>query len=126
MIQRNPFNTYRIVLAGLLFIFLAVTVQAAEKNSRAEGRAVMTEAELQAQVMAFADRFTSIISAGLQEYKAQAPSPESYKPVFTLVAYSMSSAFTIAAESKPVGALLDMIAMVMQIHKIVIIQAHVT
>lgn len=72
----------------------------------------MNEAELQAQVMAFVDRFTSQVTAAVGIYKDKEPSPENYKHVLSLGAYSMSSAFTIAAESNPSDALLYMITMI--------------
>jgi hypothetical protein len=62
--------------------------------------------------MAFADRYTSIAGSGMTAYRKQKPPPDDYRRVLTLVSYSLSSAFTIAAEPSPVGALLDMIAMV--------------
>jgi len=113
MFKQIRFKILSIILAGLLIIFFTGAAQAAKKkNDREDSPALMTQVELQAQVMAFADRFTSIISAAVGAYQVQAPSPENYKFVLSLTAYSMSSAFTIAAESNPVGALLDMVAMI--------------
>ncbi len=95
----------------LIFIFTEIA-PAAPKTSDPEDGATTTEAELQSQVMAFADRYVAIINAGVNAYLAQAPPPENYRSVFNVAVYSMSSAFTIAAESNPAGSLLDMIAMV--------------
>ena len=108
------FRIITIVLAGLLVISLTGgPVQAAEKKNDSKGApALMTQAELQAQVMAFADRYTSIMVAAFQAYAAQAPAPENYKRLLSVCTYSLSSAVTIAAEPNPVGALLDMVAMV--------------
>ncbi|MCK4793803.1 MAG: hypothetical protein KAV87_59290 [Desulfobacteraceae bacterium] len=113
MFKQIRFRMIAIFLAGLLIIFFTGAAHAAKiKTGREDSPAVMTEAELQSQVMAFADRFVSIITAAFNAYEAQEPPPEDYKSVFSIVAYSMSSAFTIAAESNPAGALLDMISMV--------------
>jgi len=102
-----------IVLAGLLIIFFTGAAQAAPKKNTSKDKAIkISEAELQSQVMAFADRYVSIINAAITEYQAQAPPMEDYKSVNTIGVYSMASAFTIAAESNPVGALLDMVTMV--------------
>lgn len=95
----------------LIFILTGIAPAATKKNYPEDG-ATMTEAELQSQVMAFADRYVSIISAGVNAYQAQDPPPENYRSVLSVAVYSMSSAFTIAAESNPAGSLLDMIAMV--------------
>jgi len=113
MVKQLRYKIIGIMLAGLLIIFFAGTARAAKKNTGGEGKPpVMTQAELQAQVMAFADRFVSIIAAAVGTYRAQDPPPENYKFVLNLGTYSMSSAFTIAAESNPVGGLLDMVAMI--------------
>ncbi len=94
-----------------LFTFTGV-VPAAPKKSVSEDSATINEAELQSQVMAFADRFIPLIVSGITPYRGQAPPPEEYKRVYSLTTYSFSSAFTIAAQPSPVGALLDMVAMV--------------
>ncbi len=100
--------------AILLLIILssASTSAAADKKTSKADSTAMTEAELQAQVMAFADRFTSIVTSGITAYNEQNPPPDDYRLVLSLASYSLSSAFTIAAEPSPVGALLDMITMV--------------
>jgi hypothetical protein len=85
---------------------------AAKKKSVPENGTTMSEAELQSQVMAFADRFIPLILSGITPYQRQAPPPEEYKRVYSLTVYSFSSAFTIAAQASPVGGLLDMVAMV--------------
>lgn len=97
----------------LLAIYLSGSFAAAAgKNAPKAGSTTMNEAELQAQVMAFADRFVAIVTSGVAAYNKQEPPPEDYRSVLSLASYSLSSAFTIAAEPSPVGALLDMITMV--------------
>jgi hypothetical protein len=113
MFKQRQYKIIGIILAGLLVIFFIGIAQAAKKKTdRGDKPAQMTEAELQSQVMAFADRFVAIIPPGIGAYQEQAPPPENYKFVFSMAVYSMASAFTIAAESNPVGALLDMVAMI--------------
>ena len=90
----------------------ATNFRGEKKPEKKEETHVMTQAELQAQVMAFADRFVAIIPPGIGAYQEQAPPPKNYKSVFNMAVYSMASAFTIAAGSNPVGALLDMVAMI--------------
>lgn len=62
--------------------------------------------------MAFADRYLSIITSAFSVYEAQEPSAENHKDILGVSTYSLSAALTIAAEANPVGALLDMVAMV--------------
>ena len=84
MFKQIRFKMMPIILAGLLVIFFIGTAQAAKKKTdRGDKPAQMTEAELQAQVMAFADRFVAIIPPGIGAYQEQAPPPENYKSVFS-------------------------------------------
>jgi hypothetical protein len=113
MFKQRQTLIIRTILAGLLIIFLVGVAQAAKKKKGREDRpTVMTEAELQAQVMAFADRFVAITATAVGIYREQAPSPEDYKGVLNISAYAMAAAYVVAAESNPVGALLDMITMI--------------
>jgi hypothetical protein len=113
MDRPNAFRVIRIVVTGLLLMSCGSFVWAAEKkNATKDAAAVMTQAELQSQVMAYADRYFSIISSAYSAFEAQAPPTENHKKILGICTYSISSAFTIAAESNPVGALLDMVAMV--------------
>ena len=110
MVRRNAPGIIGIALIGLWLISYGSPVQAAKENK--DGSAVMTQAELQSQVMAFADRYFSIMTSAYSAFEAQAPPTENHKHILSICTYSISSAFTIAAQSNPVGALLDMVAMV--------------
>ncbi len=77
-----------------------------------DSRAVMTEAELQSQVMSFADRFASYILQSYEDFDALAPPLELRRVILRNAVFSASSAFTIAAETDPDAALLDMVVMV--------------
>ncbi len=58
MVRRKSFSGIRIVLIVLLLMSYGNAVQAVEENKDPEGAlTVMTQAELQSQVMAFADRY---------------------------------------------------------------------
>jgi hypothetical protein len=83
-----------------------------EKDKKKKEAYVMTEAELQSQVMSFADRFASIIVAAFNVYDAQSPPPEHRRIVRGSTVYAMAAAVTIAAEADPDVALLDMVTMV--------------
>ncbi len=86
--------------------------QKKEKNKKMEGAYVMTEAELQSQVMSYADRFGSMMVAAFNVYDAQSPPPEQRRTVRRSTVYAMSSALTTAVEADPEVALLDMVTMV--------------
>ena len=77
-----------------------------KETKKAEPR--ITEAELQSQVMGFADRFAVIMSQSFEDFKMNAPSPEAQLIAHDDLTYSMSSVFTIAAGPNPEVALLDM------------------
>jgi len=63
MVRRNAPGIIGIALIGLWLISYGSPVQAAKENK--DGSAVMTQAELQSQVMSFADRYFSIITSAI-------------------------------------------------------------
>jgi len=70
MARRMAFNFIGVALAGFWLVAWAGTGHAAEKKKAPQdGRAVMSEAEIQSQVMAFADRFLSIVVAAYSAYR---------------------------------------------------------
>jgi hypothetical protein len=74
--------SWRILLSILLVMvtILSITDEAgSQKKSKKnkEESYVMTEAELQAHIMGFADRFAAYISQGFESYDEQAPPLES-------------------------------------------------
>ena len=77
-----------------------------------DSRAIMTEAELQSQVMSYADRFASYILQSYEDFDVLAPPLEQRRVILRNAVFSVSSAYTIAAETDPDVALLDMVVMV--------------
>ena len=65
-------------LAALLSLFLCISSSfpalGAEKKS--DQAAAINEAELQSQVMAFADRYSAVLSSATREYLARSPRSE--------------------------------------------------
>lgn len=111
------YRSVRILFSILLVmtIILSLTDDACSKEKskqKKEESYVMTEAELQAHVMGFADRFAAYISQGFETYDEQEPPLESRRIVLGDTVYSMYAAFTIAADTDPDAALLDMVVMV--------------
>ena len=109
---------YRIVLLFHLIVVLSfvaaelAVAQSSGKQGNKDAAIVIDEAELQGQVMAFADRYWSILNSAAIQYFERSPSPENLRIVRGLVVYSAADAFTIAAGPKPVVAFLDMVVMV--------------
>ncbi|MGD9307974.1 MAG: hypothetical protein PVG51_02480 [Desulfosarcina sp.] len=104
-----------VLMALQLCIILSLTTfvaYAADENGATDADKGMTEAVLQGHVMAFADRYWSIMNSAGIEYIENKPSPEKRRIIKALLVYSAADAFTIAAGPKPVAAFLDMVVMV--------------
>ncbi len=70
----------------------------------------MTEVELQSELMSYADRFVSIITQALEDFETLNPKPQARQVILSDLVYSLSSVYTIAAESNPQVGLLDLVA----------------
>ena len=81
---------------------------AARKGAKQSSSPVMSELELQSNLMSFADRSASVLIAALEEFDAQGPTPEARKFVMSDISYTLSATYTIAAEPNPQTALLDL------------------
>ncbi len=101
------FDWFVYLLAGVVFITMGTAVRAAQKDKKQEY--VMTEIELQSELMSYADRFASILAQSLEDFDALNPSVESRRFALDDIVHAMSSAFTTAAEPNPQAALLDMV-----------------
>lgn len=112
--DRGKFSrNIRIVLIGLWLVAWGSAALAAEKKSSSkDAQTVMTQAELQVEVMAYADRHFSIVTSAYTAFENQVPVKEDHKRILGVCTYSISSAFTIAAQANPAGALMDMLVMV--------------
>ena len=94
-------------LVGAVFPMMVSAGWAAQKDKKPEY--VMTEIELQSELMSYADRFASILAQSFEDFDALGPSPESRRFVLDDMVHAISSAFTTAAEPNPQTALLDMV-----------------
>ncbi len=114
--------TMVVLIIGLLFMVETAYCKDVIRSKRVSGETkkkegqeksfVMTEIELQLQLMSFADRFAAILADAVDDFEALAPSLELRYPVLGDAAYAMAAAFTIAAAPDPDLAVLDMTAMV--------------
>ncbi|MFC1882053.1 hypothetical protein ACFL2S_11225 [Thermodesulfobacteriota bacterium] len=94
----------------ILIVLATVTIgMAAKKGEDKKKTYVMTEIELQSELMSFADRFASILAQSFEDFDALNPSPESRRFVLDDMVHAISSSFTTAAEPNPETALLDMV-----------------
>jgi hypothetical protein len=92
-----------------MFFLIAQTFSfAAKKNKKKDY--VMTEVELQSELMSYADRFVSIITQALEDFETLKPKPQARQVILHDLVYSISSVYTIAAEPNPQVGLLDMVA----------------
>ena len=96
------------ILLTLMFFLIAQTPGRAAKKDQQKGF-VMTEVELQSELMSYADRFASIITQALEDYETLNPGPEARQVILSDLVYSLSSVYTIAAEPNPQVGLLDMV-----------------
>jgi hypothetical protein len=91
-----------------MFFLTAQTFSLAAKKDKQKDY-VMTEVELQSELMSYADRFASILAQSFEDFDAQGPSTESRRFVLDDMVHAISSVFTTAAEPNPEAALLDMV-----------------
>jgi len=102
----------RILTVLFLTVIFFLTTQtsdvAAQKGKKK--KYVMTEVELQSELMSYADRFVSIISQAYEDFDALKPKPDARQVILGDLVYSLSSVYSIAAEPNPQVGLLDMVA----------------
>jgi hypothetical protein len=104
--------SHRILAALSLTTIFFLTTQsfslAAKKDKKKTY--VMTEVELQSELMSYADRFASIITQAMEDFETSNPMPQARQVILSDLVYSISSAYTIAAQPNPQVGLLDMVA----------------
>ncbi len=107
MTTSNTRNRIFIAIISVLVILLTVPAFsfAAKKKDY-----VMTEVELQSELMSYADRFASIMTQALEDFETLNPKPQARQVILSDLVYSLSSVYTIAAEPNPQVGLLDMVA----------------
>ncbi len=105
--------TLAIVSAMLLVLSIShATAKKKSKKAKQEDAFVMSEAELQSQVMSYADRLAMILSSAFYAYEQQSPPSTQHRVIAIDTVYTIAAAYTIAAETDPDGGLLDMVSMV--------------
>ena len=72
---------------------------------------VVTEAELQLELMSYADRYAAVVVQAFEDVERMGPPPETRRVLLGDAVFSAAAAFTIAADPDPQLALLDMVVM---------------
>ena len=72
---------------------------------------VVTEAELQLELMSYADRYAAVVVQAFEDVERMGPPPETRRALLGDAVFSAAAAFTIAADPDPQLALLDMVVM---------------
>jgi len=106
---RSPNRMLTAFFLSLMFLFIAQTFSFAAKKTKKKGY-VMTEVELQSELMSYADRFASIMSQAFEDFDALKPRFQTRNFILNDLTYSQSAVSTIAAEPNPQVGLLNMIA----------------
>ena len=104
-------TSYRILTVFFLTLMLFLIVQTFSFAAKDKKKGfVMTEVELQSELMSYADRFASIITQSLEDFETLTPTPQARQVILSDLVYSISSVYTIAAQPNPQVGLLDMVA----------------
>jgi hypothetical protein len=110
MIFNHPSHRVLIVFfLTLIYFLIAQTLSYAAKKEKQKDY-VMTEVELQSELMSYADRFASIITQASEDFETLNPEPRARQVILSDLVYSLSAVYTIAAEPNPQVGLLDMVA----------------
>ena len=110
MQRKRTDRTLSLVLALGATILMVTGVGHASKKQKTE-EYVVTEAELQLDLMSYADRYASTVVQGLEDVERLGPPPDTRRVVLGDTVYSAAAAFTIAADPDPQVGLLDMVVM---------------
>ena len=102
----------RVFLITCLAAIVALIIPCPSFGAKSEKKYLITETELQSELMAFADRLASYLHQALRDFE-RAPGMQEMRPMVQKdVVISSASAIAIAAEPDPGTAILDMVAMV--------------
>ena len=104
----------RVVAFTIATALLTVSVSRADEARNKDGAPVeyvITEAELQVQLMRFADRYAGFVAQAIGDVERLQSTPEARREFNAPLVYSTAAAYTIAADARPQVALLDMVVM---------------
>lgn len=108
-------HLYTLAIASALLLAISLSMahaQTKDKKEKQDDEFVMSEAELQSQVMSYADRLDMFLASAFSAYENQSPPSPQRREIAIDTVYTLAAAYTIAAETDPDGGLLDMVSMV--------------
>jgi hypothetical protein len=109
MMPRNRVDRSISLALGAAILLAAGVGHAAKKQKQDEY--VVTEAELQLELMSYADRYAAVVAQVIDDVERLGPPPETRRAVLGDMVFSAAAAFTVAADPDPQLALLDMVVM---------------
>jgi hypothetical protein len=102
-------------LFGAITVCVAVLVAACATSEAAKKKDsqqyVLTSAELQLELMSYADRYAAVVAQAIDDVERMDVPPEVRRAILGDVVFSAAAAFTIAADADPQLALLDQVVM---------------
>ena len=107
--QRKRLNRSLSLAVGAAIVLTSAVGQTAKK--KIPDTYVVTEAELQLELMSYADRYAAVVAQVVDDVERLGPPPETRRAIVGDLVYSAAAAFTIAADPEPQLALLDMVVM---------------
>jgi hypothetical protein len=111
MTSVNPYRSLACAVALSLLWGSFTPAAWGKKKDPKESEYAVTEAELQADLMSYADRYAAISAQAVDDVNQLEPAPGVRYRVNSDHTYSSAAAFTIAADPNPQVALLDMVVM---------------
>jgi len=109
MVARKRINRSLSLALGAAILMVCGVGHAAKKPK--PDVYVLTEAELQLELMSYADRYAAVVAQIIDDVERLGPPPETRRAVLGDMVFSAAAAFTIAADADPQLGLLDMVVM---------------
>lgn len=107
----KPRPTMTLAVAVGLLLSSVIFAADGKKKRGARDEYAVTEAELQADLMSYADRYASIAAQAIDDVAALEPPPEVRRLFSADLVYSAAAAYTIAADANSQVGLLDMVVL---------------
>jgi hypothetical protein len=98
------------VVAGLAVLATSCATSEAAKKKDSQ-QYVLTSAELQLELMSYADRYAAVVAQAIDDVERMDVPPEVRRAILGDVVFSAAAALTVAADADPQLALLDLVVM---------------
>ena len=111
MSRARSYRAMTFAIVATLLLSSATLAAKGNKKKSKKGEYAVSESELQADLMSYADRFTAIAAQAIDDVNQLEPTPQVRYLVSADLTYSSAAAYTIAADPNPQVALLDMVVL---------------